>query len=209
MLHGMVGEPAERIDQTVRAACGAGDFAKATAETLRRYGSELFGFLVGLHGDHDLAGEAFSIFSERLWRSLTRFQWECSLRTWCYHLARNAAVDVQRGLRHERHLESAPEVLEVAAQVRTSTLSALRTENRSALERLRDELSEEDRALLVLRIDRELGWRDVALVLAQSTERADALLDDAALTRETARLRKRLQLVTERLRATARERKLV
>ena len=92
------------------------------------------------------------------------------------------------------------------AEVRTATLSALRTENRSALERLRDELPEEDRALLILRIDRQLEWREIAIVLTATSKRIE---DAQVLTREAARLRKRFQLVVERLRALARERKLV
>jgi RNA polymerase sigma-70 factor, ECF subfamily len=106
-------------------------------------------------------------------------------------------------------LSSASQVMELAARLRTETLSVLRTANRTALERLRDELPEEDRELLVLRVDRELGWREIAIVLAESGNRADRIGDEAALTREAARLRKRFQLVTERLRALARERKLL
>jgi RNA polymerase sigma-70 factor (ECF subfamily) len=99
--------------------------------------------------------------------------------------------------------------MEVATRVRTETLSVLRTANRTALERLRDELPEEDRALLVLRVDRELNWREIAIVLAESANRADRVDDDAALTREAARLRKRFQLITQRLRTMARERNLL
>jgi RNA polymerase sigma-70 factor, ECF subfamily len=123
----------------------------------------------------------------------------------------NAAVDLQReGYKKRRvGLSSAPEVMELAARVRTTTMPVLRTENRTALERLRDELPEEDRALLVLRVDRKLEWREVALVLATSSDRADRVADEYTLKREIARLRKRFQLVVERLRAMAKERKLV
>jgi RNA polymerase sigma factor (sigma-70 family) len=199
-------------DEQVRAACAAGDVDRATTEALRRYGPELFGFLVGMHHDYDAASEAFAMFSEKLWQSLRGFQWECSLRAWCYRLARNAAIDVFRGARRRREigLSSAPDVLQMAAQVRTSTMSALRTTNRTALEALRDELPEEDRAVLVLRIDRQLEWREVALVLASSSDDdARRVQDEAALKREVARLRKRLQLATERLRTLARERNLL
>ncbi|MGO8997593.1 MAG: RNA polymerase sigma factor [Polyangiaceae bacterium] len=194
----------------VRAACASGDYGKATTEALREYGAELFGFLVGMHGDYDAASEAFAVFSERLWQSMRRFEWECSLRTWCYRLARNAAIDVQRAARGKRHvgLSSAPEVLEMAARLRTTTMSALRSANRTALERLRDELSEEDRSLLVLRVDRKLEWREVAVVLGGNRDGEDGF-DEPALKREAARLRKRFQIVVARLRALAAERKLV
>jgi RNA polymerase sigma-70 factor, ECF subfamily len=192
-------DPAERA---MREACAAGDVEGATTAALRRYGPELLGFLVGVHGDYDEASEAFGIFSEKLWSSMARFEWRCSMRTWCYRMVRNVAIDLRRGERGKRHvgLSSAPEVMEVATRVRTETLSALRTGNRTALERLRDELPEEDR---------ELEWREIAIVLAESANRAERIEDETALKREAARLRKRFQLVTERLRAIARERKLV
>jgi len=201
-------DPAERA---VRDACAAGDVEGATTAALRRYGPELLGFLVGVHGDYDEASEAFAVFSEKLWSTMARFEWRCSLRTWCYRLVRQAAVDVRRGDRRQAHvgLSSVPEVMELATRLRTETLSFLRTANRTALERLRDELPEEDRALLVLRVDRELEWREIAIVLAEASSRSDRVEDDAALKREAARLRKRFQLVTERLRALARERKLL
>ena len=205
-------DPAER---TVREACATGRIDEATSAAIRRYGPEVLGFLVGVYGDYDAATEAFSMFSERLWQSMRGFEWRCSLRTWCYRLARHAAIDLRRGERGARRgagrvgLSSAPEVMALAARVRTDTLSALRSANRTALERLRDELPEEDRALLVLRIDRQLEWREIAIAIADSSGDAARVEEEPALKREAARLRKRFQLVTLRLRAVARERKLV
>jgi RNA polymerase sigma-70 factor (ECF subfamily) len=163
----------------------------------------VLGYLVTFQRDHDAAGDAFSIFSERLWETLPSFEWRCSIRTWCYRLARNAAIDVQRGngRRREVGLSSAPEVALLAAKTRTETLSALRTAKRTALEGLRDELSEEDRTMLVLRVDRDLDWREIAVVMDSARD-----AEDAEVTREAARLRKRFQLVKDRLRALARER---
>jgi hypothetical protein len=48
-----------------------------------------------------------------------------------------------------------------------------------------------------------MEWREIAVAMN------DAELSDAEVTREAARLRKRLQLATERLRALARERGLL
>jgi RNA polymerase sigma-70 factor, ECF subfamily len=84
-----------------------------------------------------------------------------------------------------------------------------RTAKRTPLEQLRDELPEEDRAILILRVDRGLDWRELAMILAEGSGGSDRLQDDAALKREAARLRKRFQVVVGRLRATARERKLL
>ncbi len=87
----------------------------------------------------------------------------------------------------------------VAQAVRTETLAFLRTETRSRLQALRDTLPEEDRILLVLRIDRKLAWNDLARVLAETE--GNETPTDARLKTESARLRKQFQVVKERLRA--------
>jgi RNA polymerase sigma-70 factor (ECF subfamily) len=61
-------------------------------------------------------------------------------------------------------------------------------------------LSPEDRELLVLRVDRGLAWNDLARVLSEE----DGELDGPAITREAARLRKRFQVLKDRLREMAR-----
>ena len=91
----MEARPLDAAERAIREACAAGRTDEGTTAALRRYGPEVLGFLVGVHGDYDVASEAFARFSERLWQSLPQFEWRCSLRTWCYRLARNAAIDVQ------------------------------------------------------------------------------------------------------------------
>lgn len=87
----------------------------------------------------------------------------------------------------------------LALAVRTNPQSRLGEERRSRLQVLRETLPLEDQALLVLRIERELDWRDLARVMNAAAE-----LDDVALDREAARLRKRFQAAKERLRALIR-----
>ena len=181
----------------------------AVGTALRMYGAEVYGFLVALHRSGAEADDAFSLFTERLWTTFGGFQWRCSVRTWAYLLARNASSTLRRGeARHARHqvpLTGAPEVDELAARLRTETLEALRSEKKSELQRMRDELPEEDRMLLVLRVDRQLAWRDVACVIVPD----GGTLDEAALTQHAARLRKRFQVLRERLRAMGKERGLL
>jgi RNA polymerase sigma-70 factor (ECF subfamily) len=79
--------------------------------------------------------------------------------------------------------------------VRTQTKPYLRTEAKSKLAELRDSLPPEDRTLLVLRIDKGMEWKDLARVMLG--EEAD--VSDAQLTKESQRLRKRFQLLKDRL----------
>jgi RNA polymerase sigma-70 factor (ECF subfamily) len=52
--------------------------------------------------------------------------------------------------------------------------------------------------LLILRVDRRLDWTEIARVLLETPEHLPP--DAAALKREAARLRKRFQIVKDRLR---------
>jgi len=192
---------AQTPDDNVRAALGAGDVDAAVTHVIRRLGPEVFGFLRGALGSDSDADEVFAAVSERVWRSLARFQWECSLRTWVYVVARNEMVRHSQNARRRNAQCVTPSALDaVVAAVRTETLSALRSERRNKLRALRDELSVDDRALLILRVDRDLQWEEIARAF---------LSDDGAtaerVQREAARLRKRFQLIKKRLADRARE----
>jgi len=196
------------IEVSIRALCEGGDSGGATTLAVRHYGPELFGFLLALHARRDDASDCFSELCEVLWRKLPAFTWEHTLRTWTYAIARNVSRTHKRNAGRRRHREAPAEAsrIEAVAQaVRTETLSFLQTDKRDKLLALRDELPEEDRILLILRVDRRLEWTEIARVLAGDDEAPD----DAALKREAARLRKRFQIVKDRLRDLARREGLV
>jgi RNA polymerase sigma-70 factor (ECF subfamily) len=190
----------EAIERAVRERLAGGEVEAAVEAMLRGYGPEVYGYLVATLRDESEAAEVFSAFSEDAWKGLARFDFtRGSLRTWLYVLARHAAA------RHRRRaqpravpLSQASAVARVAAEVRTVTQSFLRTERRSRLTALRDALPVEDREVLILRLDRGLAWDEVARVMLGDDASADAL------RAESARVRKRFQLVKERLRAAAR-----
>lgn len=193
----------------IQALCRAGDFAGAATEALRLLGPELLGYLVAIHRDPDEADDAFAALGERLWRGLPRFSWECSLRTWAYRVARSASVDVIRArgavARRAERLSGCPEVDAMAARVRSETSLHRRTTARDAVAELRRSLPEEDQTVLILRLDRKLGWDEIAHVFLDARATADA----GALRRESARLRKRFQLARDRLLELGRRRGLL
>lgn len=196
---------ARLVEDALRAAWQAGRFDDATTLALERYGPEILGVLIARLRSESDAAESFSLFTVDLWRGLPGFAWRCSLRAWAHRLARNAANRwAVAAARHAAHAQPVPgDVIdELAARVKTTTLLYLRTEVKSEIRRLRDHLPEEDQLVLVLRVDKGMEWRDVAMAMA------DQDLDDASLAREAARLRKRLQLATARLRELAVERGL-
>jgi RNA polymerase sigma-70 factor, ECF subfamily len=183
------------FDERVRTLITAGDVAQAATLSLREYATEIFGFLAALVGERD-ADEVFSAFSERLWRALKDFEGRCSVRTWCYVLARRELGRFLRGARRRANrvvpISGYEEVLEAA---RTASRSTFATTKRQKLAKLRDVLPKDDRTLLILRIDRNLAWDEIALAFADTPEALGA--DDRK--REAARLRKRFQLIKDRL----------
>ena len=200
-------DDAERgaLESSVRALCDRGDHAGAATALLDGYGEEIFGFLMAVHRDEAEADEVFSRLAENVWTGLPRFAWESSVRTWAYSVARH----VSNRARRERHVVRPGDSFfkDVVERVRTQTASFLRTEKRTRLQALRDSLSEDDRTLLVLRVDRDLSWKDLARILAEK-DGAEPL-DDEALARAAARLRKRFQVVKDQLRETARREGLI
>ncbi len=193
-------------EAALREACESGRFHEATTLALERYGPEILGLLAArMRSDAD-AAEVFSIFAEDLWRGLPGFAWRCTLRAWAHRVARNAANRFAlAGARRAALGQPVPgEAIEaVADRVKTTTLVYLKSEVKSEIRRLRDELPPEDQLVLVLRVDKDMEWREIAQALA------DEDLDETALVREAARLRKRLQLATARLRELAAERGLL
>ncbi len=186
------------LERKVRASLERGDVSDAAAAAIGGYGPELFGYMFAVSKSEDVAEDLFADLCERLLRKLPEFRWQCSLRTWAYAIARNLVCDAQRDAYRRRAREvaiaDAPEVAQLAEAVRSTTLVHLRSESQRRLADLRAALDEEDRTLLILRVDRRMSWRDVAHVMSGGTQ------DEAELVRIAARLTKRFERIKQRLR---------
>lgn len=186
------------IEAELAARLADGDLEGVAAGIVRVYGAELAGFLVGLLRDGDDAADAFSTFCEDLWKSLPRFEPRASFRTWSYVLARNAAYRIAREPARDRARRAGASMLDhlpaPLAQARTTTMPHLRSEVKNRLTDARAQLDPDDQVLLILRVDRTLSWREIALVLDGERDTA------AALDRRAAALRKRFERIKARLR---------
>jgi RNA polymerase sigma-70 factor (ECF subfamily) len=187
-------------EEHAQALLAAGDTRGATTWVLQAYGEEVCGYLLSLVRDADDAADAFATAAEQVFVHISRFRGESSLRTWFYRIARNAALADKRRAAVVRGepLADFADILE--ATVRSVTLPFKKTEVKDAISELRECLTREDRELLVLRVDRNLSWQEVALVLLSEEER-----DPEALKREAARARKHFERVKARLRELANE----
>lgn len=185
MLAGMA------LDDDVAALLSRGAVDEAATLALARLGPAILGYLTSLHPEDD-AEDVFSAFAEDLWQGLPGFRFECSLRAWAFRLAWHASARSRRDLwrrRGERLPTSAASRL--AASIAASQLPGGR---KDALRQLREGLDPEDRTLLALRLDQELEWDEVALVLSADGPPVSA-----------ATLRKRFERVKDRLARQARD----
>jgi RNA polymerase sigma-70 factor (ECF subfamily) len=189
------------VELTLHKLLGEGAFAPAATRALEAYGQELYNFLVGVLGNETDAKEVFSQLAEDLWRGLPKFGRECSMRTWLYVLARHATARFRRTPWNQAQRRTGDEQLDALIDyARTHTKPWLRTDVKDRWRALRESLDADDRGLLVLRVDRNMGWKDIARVTLGS-ESPDA----AELVRESDRLKKRFQLLKDDLRRRARE----
>jgi RNA polymerase sigma-70 factor, ECF subfamily len=193
-------------DARVRELVGANRSSEAASEALRALGPEVLGYLSAmLRSDAD-ADDVFAAASLRIWRNLPSFEWKCSLRTWAYLIAHRELVRFRQGAKpHAEGRVPISEVQSLLTVARTTIGPTERAERRSRLQQLREELPDDDQALLVLRVDRGLEWEEVALMFGDASEG----WGEEDLKREAARLRKRFQLVKARLAKRVREEGLV
>lgn len=176
------------LEERLRDLLAKGEVDAATTAALRGYGPQILGYLTAVLRDEGRADDAFSLFAEDLWKGAPSFRGASSFRTWAYKLAFHAASRIARDPKARRAVPLGSSVAsEVAQEVRTATAPHLRTDVKSSVQQLRDELTQDEQTLLVLRVDRALSWNDVS----------DVMEIDAASAR------KRFERVKEKLKELA------
>ncbi len=195
---GKAPRPPTETERQVRRLLAEGDYRGAATAAIRALGPQVLRYLLATLRDEADVADAFSHWSEGLWRGLPSFRGECSLRTWVLRLAANAAANVRSAAwrRRGRRFRTG-EASALADEVRISSLARVERKARG-LESLRRELPVQDQALLTLRLDQALSWEEIEEVLKGTPWAASA-----------ATLCKRFERLKERLARMAREQGLV
>ncbi len=182
------------VEAQVREALASGDVHAAATVAIQGYGPSVLGYLTAVLRDEDDARDAFSAFAEDLWKGLPGFRGECSMRAWVFRLAWHAASRFARdAYRRRRRPLPTSEAAKIAASVRSMS-SMLPGGRRERMLKLRESLDAEEQTLLILRLDKELAWEEVAQVLgAEGSNVAPAAL------------RKRFERLKEKLARRAKE----
>jgi RNA polymerase sigma-70 factor (ECF subfamily) len=186
------------LEAQVQGLLQAGDQRAAASAVIGALGPAILRYLRSMLRAEDDAADALSQWAENVWHGLPAFRFGASLKTWCYRLAWNAAQNLRNEAwrRHGQRLATEQASL-LAQSVRTRSVIVVERQ-RQALDELRAALDDEDRSLLVLRLDQELSWEEVAAVMAGEGDPV-----------EPGTLMKRFERVKARLGKLARERGLL
>lgn len=174
-----------QLEQSISGQLLAGQLDLAAVSIVRGYGPQLLGYLRAVRPRD--ADAAFAVFCAELSAQLPGFTRTHSALVASYRLAWSAArrMDDSSG-----PAVAVPEPL--LHEMRAVTASALTPEAAQHLMALRAELDGEEQTLLVLRIDRDMEWRDIAHVLASDIEP----------------LKQRYEVLVEKIRKLAKQRGL-
>lgn len=175
------------VDQQIAALVTAGDIDRAARVAIDSFGPEVLTLLVALLGDEVSAKAVHVSFPDALRQSFATYRGECTPRTWSYlignHLAQAHIRRTQVGLPPS----TTPARSEVVAAAATI----------DGLERARAALSSDDRALLVMRVDRSMSWAEVAQVFLGP----ELACHPSVVAKKSAYLRKRYERLPQQLKA--------
>src|SRR5574341_1427439 len=185
------------LDADIRGLLARGEHVAAATRAVEGVGPTIFGYLCSLHEEDD-AKEVFSMWAEDVWRGLASFRGEASVRTWSYRLAWHASCRFRRdAFRRRREPIPTSAASRLAASV--ASMSGLTPgSRRERLERLRAALTPDEQSLLVLRVDREREWEEIAAILSEDGEPVSSVA-----------LRKRFERLKEKLAELARTERLI
>lgn len=186
-------------EEAIREAHAAGHIDIAATATLTAYGQEIRSFIGSRVRDKSDADEVYSMFAEDLWVGLAKFGWRCSMRTWAYTLARNAmtryGTSPQRRAARNLPLSWPGALSNLIEQARNPTQAYQKTDIKNRFLALREQLDPDDQMLLTLRVDRQMSYRDLAIMMSGTPD-----CDDSVIERESVRLRQALTRVRRELR---------
>ena len=185
-------------DEQVARLVSGGNTRQAATLVIQAHGPAVLRYLRALLRDEGTVDDAFSLFGEWVWRGIANFRGEAPLRSWTLGVAWNAAQRVrdEAWQKHKARL-STGFASKLVAKIRTTSPGTLERRD-EGLDQLRGELAAEDQNLLVLRLDQELAWEDIAVVLSGSGSPV-----------KPSALRKRFERLKERMAKRARERGLL
>lgn len=153
---------AEVSDESLMLAYAAGD-AAAFERLYQRHRGKLYRFLARqLHGNGALADEMFQDVWQRVISARLGWKPDAAFSTWLYRIAHNRLADHWRALQHRPPApEDADERTERMPDHDTPERQLSEFEERRRLQLALDELPEEQREVILLRLEQELSLEEI------------------------------------------------
>ncbi len=183
------------VEEQIRELHAEGAFDRATAIAIKRYGSELQGWLANSVRDDTAAREIYSACLEQFWKALPQFRFEASIRTLLYRIARNATYRYFCGRQREDWVFDSQLVVRPVHD-RSETRPWFRTDVKNKLRDICERLTIKQRMVLTLRVEKQMSWTDIARVMNPG----EAWITDETLRRESAALRQQFRRLKQELR---------
>jgi len=183
------------VEEQIRELHAGRAFDRAAAIAIKRYGSELQGWLANSVRDQTAAREIYSACLEQFWKALPQFRFEASIRTLFYRIARNATYRYFCGRQREDWVFDSQLVIRPVHD-RSETRPWFRTDVKHKLRDICERLTIKQRMVLTLRVEKQMSWTDIARVMNQG----EAWLNDDTLRREAATLRQQFRRLKHELR---------
>lgn len=176
LTHGFVwldaAAPSARADEGVlveRARAGDGPACRAL---YRQHGPRIRRFLGDLLRDGSLADDATQETFARVFRRLPTLDDPSRFTGWLFGVARNVGLEARKArARRARVLQESGEMNEAASDT-TPERSLLEREAATILQRALSKLPEDRKAALLMRVDHQLAYAEIAAALGWSLAKA-------------------------------------
>jgi RNA polymerase sigma factor (sigma-70 family) len=165
-----VNDATEPPDDALMLAYAGGD-GRAFEQLYARHRGALYRFLMRQLRDSALADELFQEVWQRVIAARTRWQPDAAFSTWLFRIAHNRLNDHWRA---QRHRPAAPEDAEArtarVADPHTPERQLSEFEQRRDLQRALDALPDDQREVLVLRLEQELTLEEIGRITGVGRE---------------------------------------
>jgi len=168
-------EGMEETDFDLVKAVGAGDH-QAFEYLVKKYRSSVFNFVYRCLGERQAAEDILQEVFLALYRAASRFEPRAQVSTWLFKIAYNLSMNEIK--RRKRHLDLSEALHALPRQdagpSASSTIEAgeLRKNVMTAL----DQLPENQKAAMLLRLNEELSYAEISEVLSVSVSSAESLI---------------------------------
>ncbi len=164
-------------DYSLVEAIARGDH-QAFERLVNRYRNPMFNFVLRLLGDRYAAEDVTQEVFLRVYRAAPRFEAKSRVSSWIFKIAYNLSInEIKRRSRFSSLSDDAMVIMERSADPASPSDEAMarRDLEEEFMETL-NELSEAQRAALLLRVQEELSYREIAEVLDVSVQSVESLL---------------------------------